>query len=431
MKAFEVPLLFDRKPTWPALLDPPSLPYTVNDYAPAKGRSPQPILRDRRILKPIIDLNKYRCRAVLDWIEIQLDTPNEHQAVNVRRTAVGFLKDVGSSSSVFVTGLTRTSPYIGSKFILRIQQPNPHEIIPFCKKLVGKYDPDRKSVRDMPITAIEVSVDFYVKNHKALSTDALNLLRWQMTEVLKRHLKPAAALTEKESNHPRFFTGTGGSGSAKPLVASDTRQVSAKQRAEINRLNLSESILAPLRIGAHRQAPIDTTYYIGKKASPVMLRVMDKITDQRDPVRNIAVDLSPAERRSRIEVTLLKETDEVGGPAAVDLNTLKDLFGFSFKPIRKLVFEFFYPTINKFDEMSDLPFPVNITELAVFERSGVYGLDRAHRSIAEINKRRYQERELPTERVKIGSKGKAMSFEEMNRKIDRAMTKLSKDWMRP
>ncbi len=51
MKIFEVPLLFDHKPTWPALLDPPSIPYTVNDYAPAKGGIPQLILRERQIPK--------------------------------------------------------------------------------------------------------------------------------------------------------------------------------------------------------------------------------------------------------------------------------------------------------------------------------------------------------------------------------------------
>ena len=205
------------------------------------------------------------------------------------------MKGIGSASSVFVSGLNRTERYLGSEFILRIQQPKPHELIAFCQKLAMKYAPDLGSVWDMPITGIEVSVDFYVKSNGTLSEDAQNLLRWQMTEVLQRHLKPGKALTEMDSNHPRFFLKTNGNGSSKPLVGKATTRATSKQLAEIERLGLHEDVLTPLRTGAHSQAPIDTTYYIGQKGSAVMLRVMDKITDKRDPVRNTFVNLAPAD----------------------------------------------------------------------------------------------------------------------------------------
>ncbi len=377
-----------------------------------------------------MDLDDYRCKAVLDWIEVQIDTLGKHQAINMQRFAKTLLEDMGAATSVYVSGPTRGSGYIGSSFIVRVQQPEARSFVALCKELVRKYDPGRKTVEDLPVVGIEVSVDFYVKNHKSLGLDAQNLLRWQMTEVLKRHLKPGRALTERESSHPRFFTGTTGAGSAKLLVANDTRRASAKQRAEINRLNLPESVLAPLRIGAHSQAPIDTTSYIGQKDSAVMLRVMDKTTDQRDPSISTAVDLPPADRRSRIEVTLFKRADEVGGPAAVGLEALQDLFGYSFKPLRKLVFEFFNPTINHRDETSEPPFSVNFTELDVFRLSGVYGLDRAQRSIAAIGQQRYRKKEIRIKPAAIGSKGKTVSFVGLNRKIDRALVRLSKDWMR-
>ena len=125
---------------------------------------------------------------------------------------------------------------------------------------------------------------------------------------------------------------------------------------------------------------------------------------------------------------MLKNADETGGPAAVGLETLQDLRGYSFRELRKLVFEFFYPTINSADEIRDLPFTVNITELNVFKRSGVYGLDRVHRSIADINHRQYRKKELAPKPTPIGSKGKMLSFLELNRKIDRALNPLSKDW---
>jgi hypothetical protein len=215
---------------------------------------------------------------------------------------------------------------------------------------------------------------------------------------------------------------------AKSVVSNTTAKASGRQRRQIQRLGLNEKVIAPLRMGAHEQAPVDTTFYIGKKDSSVMLRVMDKTTDQRDPILGTAIDLLPAECRSRIEVTLLKRADEVGGPAAVGLETLEDLVGYPFKSIRKLVFEFFHPTTNSVDELADLPFPVNVTELDVFRRSGVYGLDRLQRSIAEISGGRYRKKEIPTRPRKIGSKGKAVSFEELNRKIDRSLNRLSRDW---
>lgn len=428
LKRFDVPLLFVEKPTWPALLDPPSLQYTPFAYEPAPGRNPQPLLKDRFILKPGIDLNSYRCRAVIDWIEIQLDTAGVHQARNVQRTVATILSNLGSPSGVFVTGLERRAGYLGSNFILRIQQPQPQVLLEVCKKIVAKYDPNRKSVEDMPVTGVEVSVDFYVKNNRALSEEAQNLLRWQMTEVLQRHLKPGRALTEREGNHPRFFAEINRKASSRPTVGRMSTKATSKQRVEIARLGLHEDVLTPLRIGAHSQAPIDTTYYIGKKSSAVMLRVMDKITDQRDPVTNTAVRLSPADCRSRIEVTFLKDADEVGGPAAVGIETLADLFGYTFKPTRKLVFEFFYPTVSSSDEMRDLPFPVNITELEVFKRSGVYGLDRVHRSIAEIGVGQYRKRGVSQRPRQIGTKGKTVAFIGLNRMVDRALVPLSKAW---
>lgn len=428
MKRFEIQLLFIEAPRWPALADPPSIQYAPRVHEATKGGAVQPLLKDRLVLEPDINLNRYRCSAVIDWIEVQIDTAGKHQAINIQRFAKKLLDGMGATTGVYVSGPTRASGYIGSSFIVRVQQPEARSFVALCKNLVGKYDPDRETVEDLPIVGIEVSVDFYVKNHAALGLDAQNLLRWQMTDVLRRHLKPGRALTERENNHPRFFTNASGQGSAKALVANDRRKASATQLAEIRRLAMLDSVLAPLRIGAHSQVPIDTTSYIGEKNSAIMLRVMDKTTDQRDPILGTAIDLPPAECRSRLEVTFIKNADEVGGPAAVGLEALKDLFGYPFKPIRRLVFEFFHPTINSVDEMEHLPFPVNFTELDVFRLSGVYGLDRVQRSIADISGYRYRKREIPTKPRSIGIKGKAVSFEELNRKIDRSLSSLASDW---
>lgn len=56
-------------------------PHTVADGGPGK----QPILAGRDVMRPRIDLNDYRCSAVLDRIEIRLETPRRHQALNIHR----------------------------------------------------------------------------------------------------------------------------------------------------------------------------------------------------------------------------------------------------------------------------------------------------------------------------------------------------------
>lgn len=428
LKHFEIPLLFVKSPKWDPSLDPPSIHYTADLYEPADGMAVQPLLRDRMVLKPTIDLKRYRCHSVIDWIEVQIETNGVHQAINIQRFASKVLDESGSASKVYVSGPTRTRGYSGSTFIIRLQQPGLSQLGSFCAELLRKYPTSARSVGDLAIAGIEVSVDFYVKNHAEMGSEAQNLLRWQMTEVLQRHLRPERSLTELEENQPRFFATVNGKATSKSLVSKATAKASSKQRSEIKRLGLNERVLAPLRIGAHEQAPIDTTFYIGKKGSPVMLRVMDKTTDQRDPNLGTAVNLAPAECRSRIEVTFMKKPDEVGGPAAVGLETLSDLVEYPFKTVRKLVFEFFYPTANSGDELAHLSFPVNVTELDVFRLSGVYGLDRLQRSITEISDRQYRKKEITTKPRSIDRKGKAVSFEELNRIIDRSLVRLSRDW---
>ena len=159
-----------------------------------------------------------------------------------------------------------------------------------------------------------------------------------------------------------------------------------------------------------------------------MLRVMDKTTDRRHPDKEDVEQLPEQERRSRVEVTLQSDGDNVGGAAAVGVETIEDLFSFQFQKIRKPIFEFFLPTFNAGDEMADLPFSVKVTERKVFEHSGVYGLDRTHRSIQQIRMARYRKREITDKPKALGSKGRLLSYVELNGKVDRALRKLSKDW---
>jgi hypothetical protein len=111
------------------------------------------------------------------------------------------------------------------------------------------------------------------------------------------------------------------------------------------------------------------------------------------------------------------------------MKSVADLYGFNFqKEIRKLVFEFFLPTFGETCETRTLGFPVKVSEQEVFRRSGVYGLDRLHRSIHDINLKRYQRGSITQKPVKLRKKGRLVSWKEMYRKVDRALSKLGKDW---
>ena len=424
----DIPLHFETKPTWSNASGPPSIQYSIAPYQASQNASVQPVLRDRSVLHPDIDLNKYHCRAVLDWVEFRFDTLGIHQSINIQRYATKTLRDHGASSSVFVWGRNRKIRYTGSQFILRVQQPEPRALLILCKALNQKYLAGVGSIAQWQIAGMEVSVDFFVKDQPGLSADTKTLLRWRMSDLLRRHLKPQAVLTEQERCYPRFFSEATGKGSAVFLVEIKKPKALGRAYGEIAKLGLSPSVLGPLQLSSHHQAPVDRTSYIGAKEFPVMLRVMDKTTDQRNPDEDNVVDLEEKDRRSRVEVTLQSDGENVGGAAAVGIETIGDLFSFGFQGIRKPIFEFFLPTFNAEDEMAVLPFPVKVTEHKVFERSGVYGLDRTHRSIQEINLARYRKGEIPDKPQALGTKGRLLSYTELNGKVDRALRKLSKDW---
>ncbi len=116
MKVFQMPLHFVDEPLWPSNMEPPSLQYSAALYEVPGDVNAQPVLRDRTLLTPQVDLNKYRCKAVLDWIEFRLETKGTHQAINIQRFAETILDSDGSSSSVYVSGPFRQSHHIGPKF---------------------------------------------------------------------------------------------------------------------------------------------------------------------------------------------------------------------------------------------------------------------------------------------------------------------------
>lgn len=143
----------------------------------------------------------------------------------------------------------------------------------------------------------------------------------------------------------------------------------------------------------HKKRPLDGTYYIGKKSNPVMLRIMDKTTDKRNPKKNTFEVLDARENRARIEVTCLKANGEMGAPATLGLETPEDLYGFKFQALRKRIFDFYLPTIGMDPDNGKGSRQPDPDELEVFSRTGVYGLDE-YQTAGNLLLRRQHEKGL-------------------------------------
>lgn len=427
MTRLEIPLMFHEPPT-----EPPSAPklmqiYGADLYAAGAGRKIQPVLAGRTILRPVIDLGCYRARAEIDWIEIRLETPGRHQAINMQRAVTGLIDAQGGAYSVFITGPRGEKGYLGDQFILRFQDPDPGGLGALLDAILARYGDDTVPLDDLAIAAVEISVDFYVRPACAARAVDADRLRWLMVDLMRRHLRPEPVLTEAPLCRPRWFGTTSGKSGA-TFALEDRRGGATSRTPHFLRLGVDESYQPALSLSAHHQPPVDATYWMGAKGYPVALRSMDKITDRRDASTGTAVPLLPYQRRARLEVTLQGDGDLNGGHGAVGLATMGDLYGFKFESIRPPFFEFFLPTFGSGSDLASLPFSVKVTEQAVFERSGVYGLDRLHRSIAAVAHAAHKHGEINGGPTPLAKKGRLVAYVELNRRFDRALKGLSQRW---
>ncbi|MBO9395826.1 hypothetical protein J7400_03975 [Shimia sp. R9_2] len=132
--------------------------------------------------------------------------------------------------------------------------------------------------------------------------------------------------------------------------------------------------------------------------------------------------------RARIEVSLLAEDKTTGVPAALGVDTLRDLIGFRFRDIRKPMFEFFVPTFDG-DGTAAIPgLGTKVSEYEAFRRGGVYGLDRLLRSLHVTATQTDLLADGHLHAHPLGKKGKLVSYVDLNSKLDRALKALEKRW---
>lgn len=368
----QFPLAFAHDFEWPDHLEPPSIDYQRKPCSLLQRR-----FDGRDELIPQVDLGRYRTRAVLDWVQLRFSTLKPRQALNIRNSVNATLCQRGLRENAFVTGLDGQKGYTGREFLLKLQDPTPRALALALTTVRDKYR-DKEEVQPVFfINAVEVSVDFYVKDAEAGDKPRRDLLRWQMVDLLRRHLRVLPKYTEQHLARPRVFAG--GGSPTRHIVADRPTSWRNGITAPFVELGLPREASAIFHETAHYQPVVDGTYYVGPKDGPVLVRIMNKEADERDPSTGSFRGLPDEEKRARIEVTIFNRHEKLGQGVPLErFDRVDDLYKFKFQTLRPKVFEFFLPTIRSKGSDIDLGLRGHVHEEEVFRRGGVYGLHQLH-----------------------------------------------------
>lgn len=406
-----------------------SLGYRV---IPSPGR--QRVQTGRFLVDPDIDLNQYEYEAVFDWVEIGFRTRDVHQSRNVQSYAARELAKIGSKSTIFASGIARKRGYLGQSHVLRVFDPNPHEIQAIVAALDRKYAiiPASGEAR-FTVPGFELSIDIYPKRNVGYLDEAIFVRRVRMTQLIRNHVYVSPAFFVEEIDRPRIESLRGSIPLVEPVKNAHRRVV-----ATATKLGVERRELRGLDPKAHNKPDIDGTFYVGRRNNEIHFRLQDKISDRRSG--HSAEQLKPNETRTRIEVTCIKsDEDTIGGPASIGINSIEDFFGFRFdkflsasnngaekaENLRKILFDFHLPTISA-DGKSEKGW--NEDELEIFGKTGCTGLEWHQRAKQVIMK---AEGVLVGARARFDTrngKGYRLAYRGLNERVQKRLKKLSSDW---
>ncbi len=431
---FQVPLRFSPRTSDPASTDEEIIPL---DYTTRPVGMKQPRLDGRLVLTPEIDLSRYTCRAVIDWVWLEFETqaPKPTQSIalsNYLERVLGRRHKVtgpGVPHDANPTNVTETL------FRLKIQDPTPWEIH-WLEHALKSY---RGLAGPIRVIGIEIALDWYARDHS-------DQARWEMVAALQRHHLPHARglvlpYADLHQTYPRVNPKAGDEDETDTeFVIHDNRWIVAGKAGPgrlLSDLDFVEEERVRqriLRVKAHHAPFIDSTLYRGVKYGPAMFRVQNKVTDKNNPKAGTVKMLGPDERRARVEVTLLGGEVERAGFGEVG-----DLIGFSFGALRKPYFPFWLPAVAggiKRDGSDPSLREQRLGRLlqAVFAKSGIYGAN-LYEAASEIEKserhkirRTIGEGMKPAPRIRAGEWGHLLAWGKMTQRTRRAFDLLSERW---
>ena len=378
--------------------DPVSLGFAARRHA---GK--QAAVRDRVLLQPEIDLQKYAFSAVIDWIEVEVSLG--------RITQFRHIQDFLATARPRRHHIVPIQPGAGKEsdnFTVRIQEPrSAAAVADVCDTIAAKF-----GSRSTPIIReIEISID---ARPKVPNDDD----RARMFGVLQRTIFTGRDIFTEGNSRPRYCIAK-----EDPIFL---LKGSKKKSKLVNTMLWPESEVP---------APVDGTFYLGARDEPSLVRIMDKVVDTQNHDEDTKVDLNDDEKRVRIEVALqLEELLDLG------VCELEDLRSFSYPRLQRRNFQFKLPT---FDETGGLgKAALKLVRVLKEERrlkrflsTGVIGMLAMQRGEADFRsrhlpdlQRHMRQRGLKMKRNRRGTgpAGTFVAYEELNRLVADALWNLSK-----
>jgi hypothetical protein len=405
----DIPLIFND-PGYPGSIDRDHLclTYAVDPFAGEQAR-----FKDRLIADPKVNLTEYEFKAVLDWLEIYVPTKGHHQARNVQQKLMKLNEEHPGFSSCYVRGPRREERYVGSAFVIKMQDPQPATLYGLLERILAHYCSEGTGLDEIPITGMELSLDIYPAKTMRFEEQAYTVRRMLMTELIRKHVSVEEAF--RGGKRTARFVYTDGDGKPKTQKMLKASRVTSALRKLSAETGIERTELAVLDPTIHAQPLLDATFYYGDKGERLLFRCMDKITDRR--TTSDAIKLPFNKTRSRIEFTFKDEIplDRLG-PASVNLTHVSDLQMRGLDGFNQLL-RFDMPTFTR-DEAN--PNEPDKTEWSIFQKTGIAGL-RYHQDVSE---RMYR---VKTRRGDFSS-GKSLRHAEMNRRVLKAIKRLNKAW---
>ncbi|RCW87589.1 hypothetical protein [Phyllobacterium bourgognense] len=391
---FTVPLTAIKDPTKST-----ELTYVQKSIDKAQRR-----LKNRIVLEPEISLSDFKCKAVIDWVDVILRVKRDTQFQWIKKEI-----DDATGQNVHIEVLNERAGRVSSEFEVRIQDAD----LRIVQRAVDAVEAKFGLNGDPVVQAIEISVDFTPKSPS-------QQLRSKLVGVMIRHFMPTRDIISYRRDRPRYSWGRRSDG--------NTRAVLPWPK---DPCVMDQSLVC---IDSDLPAHIDATFYLGEDGSDCSWRIMDKILDRQNPSDGSRAVLAEADRRVRIEVTLRGQY--IG---KLGLERLDDLKRYSFTKMQGDFFRFMLPT---FEDTSRMMSGTSRAVWTHFERlrrmkflnTGVLGLnayDDARKRIVrpvrnmvrrDLKKRGHTLSLKP--RVGDGIAGTGVAYKDLNKRVEAALREL-------
>jgi len=379
--------------------DQPSLTLTHSLYPLP---SSQARLRGRIALVPDVDLNAYRFRALVDWVEFKMQFG---RGVQVQQVQPILNKIFGRNCHI--DGQDEGPGKVFTRCKIRVQEPKNLALVAEAHlALVAAFGETASS----EITGIEISVDAYPN---APSVTA----RAHLLGAIQRTIWTERDIWTNSKSRPRMIYAKDGK--------SDVEKLSPAAGSD----RTGKASIDPTK---HNSPKMDSTMYLGAQYDEISIRIMEKVMDQQHP-DGTRTDLTEDSRRVRIEVTVIGSA--LHHLALTDVASLKDI---TFTRLQKRFFQFKLPTFSLREPIrKGVDFAHNhfaAMRAQTYLNAGVVGLmamdaarDRQRRKIRPRVKTLYGEMGLPKHVLLQERQAPALvSYEALNRKFALAFQQLSK-----